>query len=52
MNKQNIAIIGGGITGMVAAYRLAKSGNRVTIFERSNELGGLAGGFKLHENYL
>lgn len=52
MKTQNIAIIGGGITGLVAAYRLAKNGNRVTIFERSHDLGGLAGGFKIHGNNL
>lgn len=42
----NIAIIGGGITGLTAAYTLAKSGHSVTIFERESYLGGLAYGFR------
>lgn len=47
-----VAIIGGGITGLVAAYRLLQKGNEVTIFEREKELGGLLGGFKLENTYL
>jgi protoporphyrinogen oxidase len=42
-----IAVIGGGYTGLVAAYELLKAGNEVDILEKSNELGGLAGGFKI-----
>jgi len=42
----NIAIIGGGLTGLTAAYELLKSGHRVTVFEKEKTLGGLAGGFK------
>lgn len=45
-NKHNIAIIGAGIGGMAAAYDLIKQGNRVVIFESSDSVGGLAGGFK------
>ncbi len=41
-----IAIIGGGITGLTAAYELSKSGHAVTVFERESYLGGLAYGFK------
>ena len=41
-----IAIIGGGITGLTAGYTLTKQGHRVTIFERDSVLGGLAHGFK------
>ena len=41
-----VAIIGGGFTGLTAAYELTKHGHRVTLFEASNELGGLAFGFK------
>ncbi len=36
-----IGIIGGGIAGLSSAYQLAKSGYSVTLFELSNELGGL-----------
>jgi len=42
----NIAIIGGGLTGLTAAYELLKSRHRVTVFEKEKTLGGLAGGFK------
>lgn len=41
-----IAIIGAGFTGLSAAYRLAKSGHAVTVFERDPNPGGLAVGFK------
>jgi Fe-S oxidoreductase len=37
---QNIAILGGGLSGLTAAWDLLKKGFGVTIFERSNELGG------------
>jgi protoporphyrinogen oxidase len=37
----NIAVVGGGIGGLVAAYLLAKAGARVTVFEASDQLGGL-----------
>ncbi len=42
----NIAIIGAGITGLAAAYDLAKLGHAVTIYEAEPGVGGLAGGFK------
>ena len=35
-----IAIIGGGASGMTAAYYLNKSGHQVTIFEKQATLGG------------
>jgi heterodisulfide reductase subunit A-like polyferredoxin len=38
---QKVAIIGGGPSGLVAAYDLRKMGYRVTVFESRNELGGL-----------
>lgn len=41
-----IAIIGGGFTGLTAAYELTKSGHDVALFEKDERLGGLAGGFK------
>ena len=37
----NIAVVGGGIGGLVAAYWLAKAGARVTVYEASDQLGGL-----------
>lgn len=41
-----IAIIGGGFTGLSAAYALTKRGHRVTVFEKEKMLGGLAYGFR------
>jgi len=38
---QKVAIIGGGPSGLVAAYDLRKMGYEVTLFESRNELGGL-----------
>lgn len=40
-----IAIIGGGLTGLTAAYELAKRGQTVVVFEKDEKLGGLANGF-------
>lgn len=41
-----IAIIGAGFTGLTAAYRLTQKGHEVTIFEKGDNPGGLALGFK------
>lgn len=38
----NIAIVGGGIMGVALAYKLAQAGLRVTVYERGDNLGGLA----------
>ena len=37
----SIAVIGGGIGGLAAAYWLSKAGTRVTLYESSDQLGGL-----------
>ncbi len=42
----NIGIIGAGFTGLSAAYKLAKKGHRVTVFEKDNLPGGLAIGYQ------
>ena len=39
--KKNIAVIGGGIGGMEAAIVCAKRGHKVTLYEKSGELGGV-----------
>ena len=41
-----VAIIGGGFTGLAAAYELSKRGHKVTLFEKEKVLGGLAYGFR------
>ena len=46
--QQSVVIVGGGFTGLAAAWRLARAGHhRVTVVERSSSLGGLAGDFAL-----
>lgn len=42
----NVAIIGGGFTGLTAAYELLQKGHTVTLFEKAPILGGLAYGFR------
>ena len=41
-----IALIGAGIAGMSAAFDLVKAGHDVSIYEASDQPGGLASGFK------
>ena len=41
LNVKKIAIIGGGPSGLTAAAFLAKNGNKVTIYEKYDYLGGL-----------
>lgn len=41
-----IAVLGGGITGLTASYYLAKKGYKLTVFEKSKNLGGFASGFR------
>jgi len=40
MTSLNIAIIGGGLTGLSAAIRAAEQGHQVELFEAAPELGG------------
>jgi len=37
-----VGIVGGGIAGLAAAYRLQEAGHDVRVFEASDDLGGLA----------
>ena len=39
--KKNIAVIGGGIGGMEAAIVCAKRGHKVTLYEKTDKLGGV-----------
>ncbi|MBO5778640.1 MAG: FAD-dependent oxidoreductase, partial [Clostridia bacterium] len=38
---KNVAVIGGGIGGMESAIVLAKRGHKVTLYEKTGELGGV-----------
>ncbi len=40
-SPKSVAILGGGISGLTCALRLAQAGHAVTIFEGSDQLGGL-----------
>lgn len=40
-SPKSIAVLGGGISGLTCALRLAQAGHRVTLIEGSDHLGGL-----------
>ena len=43
---ENVAIVGGGITGLILGYLLSKKSYKVTLFEKDSETGGLAGAYE------
>ncbi len=47
--RKNVLVIGGGFTGLVAAYRLSKKGYAVTVVENAPVVGGLVSGFTLKD---
>lgn len=51
-SSKRITIIGAGFTGLAAAYDLARAGFKVTVLEQDEEIGGLAGGFKVNNTWL
>ncbi len=44
---RSVGIVGGGILGLTAAYRLLQQGVHVALYERAPDLGGLVGSFDL-----
>lgn len=52
MEETPVAIIGGGISGLAAAYFLGKAGIRSTIVEKAGRLGGLIRTEKVQECVL
>jgi protoporphyrinogen oxidase len=48
---QRVAIVGGGFTGLTAAYQLAKAGHYVEVIEAAPQLGGLVAGFTLDDGF-
>lgn len=51
-DRKKVAIVGGGIAGLTAAYRLARSGFDVTLWERAPKFGGQAGGLDVEGGKL
>lgn len=47
-----VAVLGGGLAGLVAALRLGEAGHRVTVFEKYNAFGGLAAAFQIRGTWL
>jgi protoporphyrinogen oxidase len=48
----DVIIIGGGITGLSAAYIAAKEGKKVTVIDAGNKFGGLLNTFEIGNNKL
>jgi len=46
--SRHYAILGGGLLGMTLAHRLARAGQRVSLFESAPQLGGLASAWELN----
>ena len=51
-NPKSLNIIGGGITGLSAAYIASKKGYNVSVFEASSNFGGLLATFEVGGNRL
>lgn len=45
-DERRIAVLGGGVAGLVAAVTLARRGFRVTLFEKNEYLGGKLGSWR------
>ncbi|WP_284757518.1 NAD(P)/FAD-dependent oxidoreductase [Agrobacterium sp. fls2-241-TYG-188a] len=45
----DVVIVGGGFTGLTAAYVLSKQGLKVRVIEADTEVGGLAGTFEFND---
>lgn len=51
-NRRSVAVIGGGISGLASAFRLASLGHSVTLIEGDAQLGGLGTTFPYHGGRL
>jgi protoporphyrinogen oxidase len=47
-----VAVVGGGLAGLVAAWDLARAGHSVTVYEKYPVFGGLASAFALRGTHL
>lgn len=55
-SAKKVAVIGGGPSGMAAAFYLARMGVRVTIYEKRDKLGGIVSAvipdFRIHDEVI
>lgn len=47
-----IVVIGGGLSGLGAGYRLCQEGYNVTVLEKEDHLGGLASSYFIGDDYI
>lgn len=52
MEIYDVAVIGGGVTGLTAAYRLSKEKLKVLVLEKEKELGGALRSYKINNYYI
>jgi glycine/D-amino acid oxidase-like deaminating enzyme len=51
-NRVDVIVVGGGITGLTAAYLLKQSGKSVAVFERERIGAGETGNTSAHLTYV
>ena len=49
---RQVVVIGGGFCGLAAAYELSRRGIVATVLESDDEIGGLAGSFRVGDQHL
>ena len=47
-----IAVVGAGATGLTAAWKLSEDGHKVTVYEKSDKIGGLAAAIPIGNDML
>ncbi len=52
LKQADLVIVGGGLTGLSAAYIAAKNGNKVIVLEADKQVGGLLNTFEIGGNKL
>ena len=52
MKNKKVIIMGAGITGLTAAYKLSKDGYNVIVYEKDKVIGGLAKSYKDEDGFI